>query len=47
MVIVLKPGISREEIEKIKLKMQSLGCSVHEVVGESRHIIGLVEIQAK
>ncbi len=42
MVIVLKPGISREEIEKIKLKMQSLGCSVHEVVGESRHIIGLV-----
>ncbi|WP_129598650.1 3-deoxy-7-phosphoheptulonate synthase [Anaerophilus nitritogenes] len=42
MVIVMKPKTTRTEIEKIKRKMESLGCQVHEVQGENRNLIGLV-----
>ncbi|KDR95860.1 3-deoxy-D-arabinoheptulosonate-7-phosphate synthase [Peptoclostridium litorale DSM 5388] len=42
MVIVMKPGTARKDIEKIKEKMESLGCAVHEVEGESYNIIGLI-----
>ncbi|QEK11764.1 3-deoxy-7-phosphoheptulonate synthase [Crassaminicella thermophila] len=42
MVIVIKPRTAQEEIEKIKRKMEDLGCQVHETIGENRHILGLV-----
>lgn len=42
MVIVMKPGASKEIIEKIENKMISLGCEVHEVQGDDHTIIGLV-----
>lgn len=42
MIVVLKPNTEIEEIEKIKRKMISLGCEIHESVGIDRHILGLV-----
>ncbi|MEJ8554471.1 3-deoxy-7-phosphoheptulonate synthase [Tepidibacter sp. Z1-5] len=42
MVIVMKPETQEREIEKIKVKMQSLGCQVHEVIGDNYTILGLV-----
>lgn len=42
MVIVIKPKTEQEKIDKIKVKLESLGCSIHETVGENRHILGLV-----
>ncbi|TCO73810.1 3-deoxy-7-phosphoheptulonate synthase [Marinisporobacter balticus] len=42
MIIVMKPKTEQQDIEKIKRKMESLGCEVHETVGENRHILGLV-----
>ena len=42
MVIVMRTGTKREDIDKIRNKMESLGCKVHEVQGESYHILGLV-----
>ena len=42
MVIVIKPKTEQGKIDKIKLKLESLGCSVQETVGENRHILGLV-----
>ncbi|MFD3157667.1 3-deoxy-7-phosphoheptulonate synthase [Haloimpatiens sp. FM7330] len=42
MVIVIKAKTPQEEIEKIKRKMEKLGCEVHETIGENRHILGLV-----
>ncbi|KDR94497.1 3-deoxy-D-arabinoheptulosonate-7-phosphate synthase [Peptoclostridium litorale DSM 5388] len=42
MVIVMRAGTKREDIDKIRNKMESLGCKVHEVQGESYHILGLV-----
>ncbi len=42
MVVVIRRHTSQEEIEKLKKKLESLGCSVHETVGENRHILGLV-----
>jgi len=41
-IIVLKPNTEIEEIEKIKRKMISLGCVIHESIGTNRHILGLV-----
>jgi 3-deoxy-7-phosphoheptulonate synthase len=42
MVIVIKPKTAQEDIEKIKRKMESLGCEVYETIGENRQILGLV-----
>lgn len=42
MVIVMKPGAPREMVDKIKRKMTSLGCDVHETVGTGQSILGLV-----
>lgn len=42
MVIVMKPGAPREKIDKIKRKMLSLGCDVHESVGKGQTVLGLV-----
>jgi 3-deoxy-7-phosphoheptulonate synthase len=42
MVIVIRPKTAQEEIEKIKRKMESLGCEVYETIGENRQILGLV-----
>lgn len=42
MVIVMKPGTPREMVEKIKRKMSSLGCDVHETIGTGQSILGLV-----
>lgn len=42
MVIVMKPGAPREMVDKIKRKMISLGCDVHESIGKGQTILGLV-----
>jgi len=42
MVIVMKPQATQEVIEKIKRKMESLGCQVHPTQGENYCILGLV-----
>jgi len=42
MVIVMKPGAPRDMVEKIKRKMISLGCDVHESVGKGQTVMGLV-----
>lgn len=42
MVIVMKPEAKPEVIEKIKRKMESLGCQVHPTQGENYCILGLV-----
>ncbi len=42
MIIVMKPKTTDEKIEKIKRKMESLGCSIHESKGQNYHLIGLV-----
>ncbi len=42
MVIVMKSGAPREKVEKIKRKMISLGCEVHESQGTNHVILGLV-----
>lgn len=42
MVIIMKKDASKEDIEKIKGKIEKLGCSVHMSQGESCCIIGVV-----
>lgn len=42
MIIVMKPNVQEEEVEKIKTKMESLGCEIHESLGKSYHLLGLV-----
>ncbi|MCT4564422.1 MAG: 3-deoxy-7-phosphoheptulonate synthase [Maledivibacter sp.] len=42
MIIVMKPQAKEEESEKIKTKMKSLGCEIHESKGENYHLLGLV-----
>ncbi len=42
MIIVMKSKVPQEQIEKIKRKMISLGCEVHESKGENYHLLGLV-----
>ena len=42
MVIIMKPEAPKEVVEKIKRKMESLGCQVHITQGENQSIMGLV-----
>jgi 3-deoxy-7-phosphoheptulonate synthase len=42
MVIVLKPKAEEREVEKIKRKMEDLGCETHESQGENYRLLGLV-----
>ncbi|QZY53647.1 3-deoxy-7-phosphoheptulonate synthase [Crassaminicella profunda] len=42
MIIVMRPKTSQSEIEKIKRKMKSLGCEIHESKGQNYHLLGLV-----
>ncbi|SCY11763.1 3-deoxy-7-phosphoheptulonate synthase [Alkaliphilus peptidifermentans] len=42
MVIIMKPTATKEVINKIMQKMESLGCSVHITEGENQTILGLV-----
>lgn len=42
MVIVMKPESERKDIEKIKIRMESLGCTACESKGEGRSIIGII-----
>ncbi len=42
MIIVLKSGITKDILDKIIIKMKSLGCIVHEVIGEKRHVLALI-----
>lgn len=35
MIIIMKPHVSNLEIEKIKSKIESLGCTVHTSQGEN------------
>jgi len=41
-IIVMKSKTPEEKIEKIKEKMESLGCQIHESMGENYHLLGLV-----
>lgn len=42
MIIVLNQSAPEEEIDKIKGKMMSLGCDIHESKGINYHLLGLV-----
>jgi 3-deoxy-7-phosphoheptulonate synthase len=42
MVIIMKPGTEQSAIDKIKRKMESLGCEVHISQGENFCLLGLV-----
>jgi 3-deoxy-7-phosphoheptulonate synthase len=42
MVIIMKPGVPEEEIDKITKKMESLGCQVHGSQGANYCLLGLV-----
>ncbi len=42
MIIVLNQNAADEDVEKIKKKMISLGCEIHESRGTNYHIFGLV-----
>ncbi|UWG96213.1 3-deoxy-7-phosphoheptulonate synthase [Dehalobacter sp. DCM] len=42
MIIVMKPGTSLEEIERLKGKVLSMGCEIHESTGVNYHILGLI-----
>ncbi|MDD2574449.1 MAG: 3-deoxy-7-phosphoheptulonate synthase [Bacillota bacterium] len=42
MIIVLNRDAAQEEIDKIKRKMISLGCEIHESKGRNYHLLGLV-----
>jgi hypothetical protein len=43
MIIVMKPK-TEEEIEKIKCRLEDLGCGIHESKGINYHIFGLIGI---
>ncbi|MTI65305.1 MAG: 3-deoxy-7-phosphoheptulonate synthase [Firmicutes bacterium] len=42
MIIVIKPKTPKDEIEKIKRKMEELGSEVIEYVGENYNVLGLI-----
>ncbi|SKC81271.1 3-deoxy-7-phosphoheptulonate synthase [Maledivibacter halophilus] len=42
MMIVMKSNVEEKEVEKIKRKMESLGCEIHESIGANYHLLGLV-----
>jgi len=42
MIIVMKPKTPEEEIEKIKCRLEDLGCGIHESKGINYHIFGLI-----
>lgn len=42
MIVVLNRDANQGEVEKLRKKLISLGCQIHEIVGEDRHVLGLV-----
>lgn len=42
MIVVVNRNANKDEVEKLKKKLISLGCEIHESLGEDRHILGLV-----
>lgn len=42
MLVIIRPKTSQSEIDKIKRKMEDLGCQVYDVLGGDRHMLGLV-----
>ena len=42
MLIIMRPETSHNEVEKIKVKMEDLGCEVYEILGGDRHMLGLL-----
>lgn len=42
MIIVVNREANKNELEKLKKKLVSLGCEIHEIVGEDRQVLGLV-----
>jgi 3-deoxy-7-phosphoheptulonate synthase len=42
MVIVLKPGLTQEEVQRVADRVESLGLKAHLVVGKERTIIGAI-----
>lgn len=42
MLIIMRPETLQNEVYKIKVKMEDLGCEVYEIVGGNRHMLGLV-----
>lgn len=42
MILVLNNKADEKEVEKLKKKLVSLGCQIHEIAGENRNVIGLI-----
>ncbi|NLY46871.1 MAG: 3-deoxy-7-phosphoheptulonate synthase [Tissierella sp.] len=42
MLIIMRPETSQNEVDKIKEKMEDLGCEVYEILGGDRHMLGLL-----
>jgi 3-deoxy-7-phosphoheptulonate synthase len=42
MIVVMRPGTAREEIDKLKNKIEREGCKVSEIQGEKQCIFGIV-----
>ena len=42
MLVIIRPKTSQGEIDKIKRKMEDLGCQVYDILGGDRHMLGLV-----
>lgn len=42
MLIIMRPNTLENEVDKIKEKMENLGCEVYKIIGGDRHMLGLV-----
>lgn len=42
MIVVVNRDANKNEVEKLKNKLGSLGCEIHESLGDDRHVFGLV-----
>lgn len=41
-IVVLNKKADQKEVDKLKKKLVSLGCQIHEIAGENRNVIGLI-----
>lgn len=42
MLVIISPKTSQNEVDKIKRKMEDLGCEVYDILGGDRYMLGLV-----
>lgn len=42
MIIIINRDAVEEEVEKLKRKLRSIGCDIHESIGENKHTLNLV-----